>query len=141
MLQTYEKDGISFRYPAQWKLEQEESDNGWTVLLQSTGTAFVTITLDTDMPSLEEVLETALKTLRSDYPTLEAEPCVETVAGQLAMGHTIQFFALDLTTTCYTRCFHCEQGTVLVLCQADDQELEECEPVFRAILASLRVEE
>jgi hypothetical protein len=141
MLQTYEQDGISFRYPANWKLEQEESDNGWTVFLQSAGTSFVTITLDTDMPPLEQVLETALETLRSDYPTLEAEACVETLAGQLALGHNIQFFALDLTTTCYTRCFHCEQGTVLVLCQADDLELEESDPAFQAILASLRVEE
>ena len=34
-----------------------------------------------------------------------------------------------------------DAGTVLVLCQTNDLELEEYEPVLRAICASLRVEE
>jgi hypothetical protein len=141
MIRQFEQDGISFQYPASWKLEQEESATGWTVLMQGPGTAFITVTLDTDMPALEEVLETVLDALRADYPSLEAEPRMEMLAGQMAMGHNLQFFALDLTNTCETRCFHCEQGTVLVLCQAADLELEESEPVFRAIRASLRVDE
>jgi hypothetical protein len=141
MLLPFEQDGVSFRYPAQWKLEQEDNASGWTVLLQSPGTSFVTITLDTETPPLEQVLETALAALQSDYPTLEAEPWVESLAGQPAIGHNMQFFALDLITTCCTRCFHCEEGAVLVLYQADDLELEQTEPVFRAILASLRVDE
>ena len=141
MHREFEHEGISFRYPDSWKVEQEDGENGWTVLVQGPGTAFVTVTLDTDMPALDEVLETVLEALRADYPSLEAEPCVETVAGQMALGHNIEFFALDLTNTCITRCFHCEQGTVLVLCQAADLELEENEPIFRSIRASLRVEE
>lgn len=141
MLQRFERDGITFNYEDSWKLEQEDSPSSWTVLLQGPGTAFITLTLDTDMPTQDEVLQAVLDALKPDYPSLEVEPCVETVAGQLAMGQNIDFFALDLTITCTTRCFYSDRGTVLVLCQAADIDMEEAEPVFKAIRASLRVEE
>jgi hypothetical protein len=137
----YEEDGICFSYPSNWTLEREESESGWTILLQSPGTAFVTITLDSDMPPVEQVAQETLDTLRGDYPDLEAEAVVETLAGQMAIGHDIQFFSLDLTNTCYTRSFYCDMGTVLVLSQTNDLELEEIEPIFRAIWGSLTVED
>jgi hypothetical protein len=141
MARRFERDGVSFEYPESWRLEREDSADGWTVLLQSPGTAFVTITLDASMPEAGEVIETALEALRQDYPSLEAEEHVDTLAGQMAIGHNINFISLDLTNTCWTRCFLCDAGTVLVLCQASDDELERFEPVLRAVCASLRVEE
>ena len=59
----------------------------------------------------------------------------------MAVGHDIQFFSLDLTNTCWTRSIDSAIGTLLVLCQSNDLELEEYEPVLRAICASLTVEE
>jgi len=141
MTAIYEEDGIRFSYPSTWTVEREESESGWTVLLQSPGTAFVTITLASDMPAVEQVSQESLDALREDYPALEAEAVVDKLAGQMAIGHNIQFFALDLTNTCFTRTFYCDQGTVLVLSQTNDLELDEVEPIFRAIWASLTVEE
>jgi hypothetical protein len=141
MSQEYHEDGISFHYPDDWKMEREESEDSWTVLLQSPGTAFMTLTCDSSGASAEEVAEAALETLRADYPGLESQPRVDTLAGQMAIGHDIQFFSLDLTNTCWTRSFYSDAGTVLVLCQTNDLELEEYEPVLRAICASLKVEE
>jgi hypothetical protein len=140
MSRDYQDDGISFRYPDNWKLEREESADGWTVLLQSPGTAFLTLTCDSSGASTEEIAEATLEALRADYPGLEATPQVDTLAGQMAIGHDIQFFSLDLTNTCWTRSIYSDAGTVLVLCQTNDLELEEYEPVLRAICASLRVE-
>ena len=68
-------------------------------------------------------------------------PQVDTLAGQMAVGHDIQFFSLDLTNTCWTRSIDSAAGVVLVLCQTNDLELEQYEPVLRAICASLTVEE
>ncbi len=141
MTATHEEDGIRFQYPADWKMEREESESGWSVLLQSPGTAFVIITLLEDMPPIEQVLQQTLDTLRDDYPALDFEAGIATLAGQMAIGHDIQFFAFDLTNTCFTRCFQSDQGTVLVLAQTSDLELDEVEPIFRAIWASLSVEE
>ncbi|HEY7428158.1 MAG TPA: hypothetical protein VH682_28250 [Gemmataceae bacterium] len=141
MRQQYQAEGISFRYPDDWRLEREESADGWTVLLQSPGTAFLTLTCDRSGASTEEITAAALEALQEDYPALEASPQVDTLAGQMAVGHDIQFFSLDLTNTCWTRSIDSAAGVVLVLCQTNDLELEEYEPVLRAICASLTVEE
>jgi hypothetical protein len=141
MSRTFQEDGVSFTYPDSWRLEREETENGWTATLQSPGTAFLTVTFDGDMPPTEEMAEAALEALRSEYPGLEASPKIDTLAGQMAIGHDIQFFSFDLTNSCWTRSLYADAGTLLVLCQTSDLELEEYEPVLRAICASLAVEE
>jgi hypothetical protein len=84
---------------------------------------------------------TALDALRADYPELEADDCVDTLAGQPAVGHDIRFFSLDLTNHCWTRSFYTAGGTVLVMCQSSDLDSETHEPVLRAICASMEVDE
>jgi hypothetical protein len=140
-VEHFEQSGISFFYPENWRLEREESDTGWTVQVQSPDTAFFLLTLNEDGPSSEEVARTALEALREDYPDLEADECVDSLAGQPAVGYDIRFTSLDLTNTCWTRSFYCADGTVLVLCQLNDLELEQHEPVLRAICASLTLED
>ena len=56
------------------------------------------------------------------------------------VGHLIRFFSLDLTNTCWTRSFYSSEGTVLVLWQVNDLELEQAEPVLRAICSSFQVD-
>jgi hypothetical protein len=136
----FEQDGVGFRYPESWKLERDETETGWTVTVQSPQTAFFMLTFDDDMPAQELMAETALEALRSEYPELEADEAVESVAGQPAVGHDIRFFSLDLTNTCWTRSFYGGSGTLLALWQANDLELEEVEPIFQAIRASLHVD-
>ncbi len=135
----FEEDGIRFQYPENWLLEREENEAGWTVSLQSPGTAFLLLCLRQDLPTPEEMADSALEALREDYPDLEAEDKIDSLAGQLAIGHDIQFFSLDLVNTCWTRSFFSPGGTVLVLCQTSDLELDRHEPVLRAICASLEV--
>ena len=139
MIAEFHDGGISFRYPETWRLEREETDQGWTVSLQSPGTAFMMVCLREDMPSTDHLADAALAALSEDYPELEADECVDSVAGQPAVGHDIQFFSLDLTNTSWTRSFYTSRGTVLVLCQTNDLEMEKNEPVLRAICASLEL--
>jgi hypothetical protein len=140
-MKQFHEDGITFSYPESWRLDREPMDDGWTVLVQSPQTAFVVVSFDPHLPTTEEMAATALEALREDYPELDSEPAVETLAGQMAVGHDVRFFSLDLTNTCWTRSFYSDAGTVLVLCQSNDLELDQNEPVLRAICASMRVEE
>lgn len=141
MSAVFERDGIRFRYPENWQLEPEDSDSGWTVSLYGPGTAIVILSLDESMPEAEAMADAALLALRDDYPDLEADPCMDSVAGQPAYGHDIRFFSLDLTNTCWTRSLYSARGTLLVMWQVNDLELETTEQVLRAICASLEVEE
>ena len=141
MVVQFQDAGIRFQYPENWRLEREDTDAGWTVSVQSPETAFLMLCLREDMPSTDQMTETALEALREEYPDLEADDCVDSLAGQPAIGHDIRFFSLDLTNTCWTRCFYSSNGTVLVLCQFNDLESEKNEPVLRAICASIEVED
>jgi hypothetical protein len=132
--------GIRFRYPEHWTLEREDNDTGWTISVQSPGTAFLMVCLRQDTPASEEVADAALAALRDDYPELEYDECIDSIAGQPAVGHLIRFFSLDLTNTCWTRSFYSVEGTILVLWQVNDLELEQAEPILKAICSSFEVE-
>ncbi len=141
MVVQFDQDGIQFRYPENWRLEREENEEGWTVSLQSPDTAFLMICYRDDQPDPGDVAATALAALKDEYDELEADDCVDSVAGQPAVGHDIRFFSFDLTNTCWTRSFYSAQGTVLVMCQVNDLELEKNEPILRAICKSLELTE
>jgi hypothetical protein len=93
------------------------------------------------MLDAEGMAETALAAMRDDYPDLEAEGRVDSLAGRPAIGYDIRFFSFDLTNTCWIRSFYCSRGTVVVMCQVNDLEVEKNEPVLRAICASLEVDD
>jgi hypothetical protein len=139
-MKDFSEDGLSFSYPDDWKMEREPCAEGWTVSLQSPGTAFAVIRLERDMPDIEEVALTALEALKEDYPSLEAATSIDMLAGEMAKGHDVQFFCLDLLNTCWTRSFYGTAGTVLVMCQVSDIEQDAYEPALRGICASLRSE-
>ena len=138
MPRVFREGSLSFRYPDNWQLEREDNDHGWTVSVYSPGTAFLTLSLDTDYPDTERVADTALEAMRSEYPELEADKRAEPFAGQSAVGHDISFFSLDLTNTCWTRSFDCPDGTALLLCQVSDIDASQ-EPILRAICSSFHV--
>jgi hypothetical protein len=141
MVAEFDDMGIRFKFPENWKLEREDNEAGWTISLQSPDTAFLLLSFREDNPSTNEMAESALLALREEYPDLEADDCIESVAGQPAVGHDIRFFSFDLTNTCWTRSFYSARGTMLVLCQLNDLELEKNEPVLRAICASIEVDD
>src|SRR5580704_11898409 len=138
---VFEEAGIRFQYPENWPLEREPTEEGWTVLVQSPATAFLMMVFREGIPEPAALADAALEALRADYPDLEADPSVDSLAGLPALGHDIRFISLDLTNTCWTRSFHTSAGTVLVLCQCNDLENELHEQVLRAMCASLEVDD
>jgi hypothetical protein len=139
MPKKFHEGSLSLQYPDSWAMERQDSDTGWTVTLQSPGTAFLTLTLDNDYPEADHMADTALEAMRAVYPQLEADESAEQVAGKWAVGHDMTFISFDLTNTCWTRSFDTPDGTALLLCQATDHELPQQEPVLRAICASLHL--
>lgn len=141
MLQTFERDGIAFRYPANWSAETEESDDGgWAVTVSSPDTAFVVVSLRPDARDPADLADQTLAVLKSEYEELDAENRLESVGGQMAIGHDIDFLTLDTSITCRTRCLETPAGPLLVLTQVSEYDGERNDPVLRAIVASLTVE-
>jgi hypothetical protein len=137
---AFDQDGIHFLYPENWALEHAEHEAGWTVAVESPETAFLTVSLREDRPSIEDLADAALATLREDYPNLDVESTAGSFAGQPSVGHDVRFFSLDLTNTCRIRSFRSGAGTVLVLSQVNDLE-ERNALVLEAICKSLTVDD
>jgi hypothetical protein len=133
----FHENGISFRYPENWAIERDEHESGWAVTVQSPDTAFLIVTFDAEAPDVATMSDAAVETLRAEYPGLEAEPKVESIAGQPAVGYDIRFFSFDLTNSAGIRAFPAEEGTVLVHWQLTDLEQDRNEPVLKAICASI----
>jgi hypothetical protein len=140
VVKQFKQDGVVFQYPSDWRLEREETESGWTATVQSPQTAFLVVSVNSDGPPPKQTAQTALEALRSEFPDLDAEPRVDTLAGRTAIGHDVNFFSLDLSNTAWTRSRSIADGTLLVWWQANDLDLPELGPVLNAILASLRVE-
>jgi hypothetical protein len=142
MIRTFERDGIRFQYPANWVLETEEdADGGWSVTVQSPETAFLLMSLRPDADNAAELADQTLEALKAEYKELDEVNAVGTFAGQLAIGHDIDFLTLDTPVTCWTRCAQTVAGPLLVMCQVSEYEREHHEPVLRAICASTTIED
>jgi len=135
----FDENGIRFQYPENWEMDRQETDGGWTVSVQSPGTAFFMVSFDGDMPEPQAMADTAQEALRSEYPALESEEASERLAGRAAVGHNVRFFSLDLTNTVWLRSFSCDEGTVLVMWETNDLELDRIGPVLEAMCVSLQV--
>jgi hypothetical protein len=141
MSKEFRQNGIRFQYPENWKLEHDEIEGGWAVSVQSPDTAFWMLSVRQDEPEPEELVRHALNDLRESYPDLEAEASHSTLAHNTAEGYDVRFFSFDLTNTCWMRSFRSGLGTILVMYQFTDLEMDKQAPVLQAISASLRVEE
>jgi hypothetical protein len=108
-----------------------------SVSVYSPGGAFWTVALHARSTDPEELVATVLKAVKQEYEEFESEPVQEEVAGKLLAGYDLNFYCLDLTNSALIRGFRTDAASCVILCQAEDREFREVEPVFRAITASL----
>jgi hypothetical protein len=137
MVGTYDDYGVRFRYPEGWEVEVTDEGPVTTVALHSAnGPAFTLVTLDDSLPDPETVADQALEVMREEYPELDAFPASETIGGHAAVGHDVEFFALDVTNTCAIRCFRTDRRTVLLFGQWSDLEGDEATDVLVSVRRS-----
>jgi hypothetical protein len=143
MFNEFERSGVSLRYPANWRLEADGSDDpdAWTISIHSPETAFLLVSLRPDASDPAQLADQALGALREEYEELDAENRVETLAGQAAIGHDIDFLTVDTATSCRTRCLQTASGPLLLMSQTSEYDRDRHEPVLLAIMASVQVED
>jgi hypothetical protein len=142
MISEFNQSGVSFRYPANWRLESENSgETEWTVSVHSPGTAFFLISLRSDARDPADLADQTLEALKTEYKELDAENRVETIAGHLTIGHDIDFLTVDTAISCRTRCLETSSGPLLVMCQTSEFDRARNDPVLQAIVASLHVDD
>lgn len=134
----FAKLGISFQYPDNWTLDEEDALAGrQSVTVYSPGGAFWSVAVHPRSADPARLAQGAFDAMRQEYEELDAEESREVIAGHQTVGYDLNFFALDLTNTAQVRCLQTDRATYSIFCQAEDREFAEIERVFQAITASL----
>ncbi len=135
---TFDNLGITFQYPDNWQLDDEEIRAGQSAItVYSPGGAFWTVAMHPASAEPARMAQTALDAMRKEYEGLEAEPVNETVAGHELIGFNLNFFYLDLTSTAGIRSLRVAGTTYTIFFQAEDREYGEIGRVFDAMTLSL----
>ena len=135
---VYEKTGLCFQYPDNWSLDEEEADRGQQAIsVFSPGGAFWTVIKYPPSADPKTLTVAAMRAIEEEYDDFEAEPAAETIAGQELTGFDLNFYCLDLTNTALIRGFRTNEETCVIVCQAEDRDFRDMEPVFRAMTTSL----
>jgi hypothetical protein len=139
MAATFENLGISFQYPENWQLDEDEIRAGQSaVTVYSPGGAFWSVALHTaSTAGPAKMAEAALDTMRKEYDDLDAEPVRETIAGHDLVGFDLNFFCLDLTNTACIRALRADHTTYTIFFQAEDREYSDISTVFAAMTLTL----
>lgn len=139
MPSVFDNNVVRFQYPENWQIDRQDSDEGWTVSLQSPGTAFLLVSCYTERPEVKEVLQASLVAMQQDYPELESEEATERLAGHASKGYDITFFSLDTLNSCKLRCFRTSSATFLLLSQSSTFDSETNIAVIDAIRSTLEL--
>jgi len=138
MIGVFDNYGVRFSYPSDWDLKHDhEGPRTNVVLTAPDGLTFAMMTIDETCPPPDEEAESALETMRTLYPDLEAEPASETIDGHPSVGHDLEFVTLDIPSACAIRCFRTERRTVLVFGQWADLGGDEPSEQLEGIRASI----
>lgn len=134
---TYQSHGISFRYPGDWELDEEKSEEQLAITVTSPMTAFWTLSLFPDCPEPEELIETVLDAFHDEYPEMDEYPSKARVGRRRTISRDIDFVCLDALNLARIRAFRAPGFTALVLFQLTEAEEGETGPVLEMITRSL----
>lgn len=139
--EIYAGPGFQFRYPAGWIVEEERTEDQFTVSVfpdEEEGTTTWSVTLLFDRPAPKAALQAALSAFEEAYQDLDSYPAQEPISGRKTVGLDLEFICFELTNTAGIRVARTKSFTVLVLFQATDADLLEVRDQFRMLTGSLQ---
>jgi hypothetical protein len=137
MTATYRNFGIEFLYPENWSVTDEQA-SGWPrcVVLQSPEGSIFVLQAHPSTPPLELANE-VLKTMREEYPSLEAEPAIEQIEDVDLIGYDLNFYCLDLVVSARVRAAPVGECTYVWFFQGESRDFDRSAPVCLAIETGL----
>ncbi|MCA9236651.1 MAG: hypothetical protein KDA44_14345 [Planctomycetales bacterium] len=132
-----ELPGVRFEYPENWALEDIAPGPLAQATVMAPGTGMWQLCQHPADADAEALFDEAIATLRKEYREIEVLPAVESIDDRELDGYDVNFFYLDLVVAVWLRAIRTPQGLYMIMCQAEDRELQQVGPVFRAMIASL----
>ena len=135
----FDRLGITFLYPENWRLDEEEALQGHqsVTVYSPSGGAFWSVAIHPPSEDPAKLAAAALKVMQQEYEDLDSEAASETLGDREMVGYDMNFFCLDLTNSAVVRSLRTRQATYTIFYQAEDREFDQVQPVFQAITVSL----
>lgn len=138
MNQLYRSNGVRFRYPDDWELNEEQSiENEVSITVSSSETSFWSLTLFLDGELPEVLVESAIEAFREEYEELDIYTAEADYCHRTNIARDVEFVCFELMNSAFLRAFRSGSFSVLILYQGNDQELEETKSILEEISASL----
>ena len=139
MTAVYDKLGLNFMYPENWKLTDSADDSiPHEITVDSPdGAAMWSVHVYPDGTQPDRLLEQTWETLRETYPDLELSDLEASSNEQSIDGQEALFYCLDFLIRVRLQVFEKDQRRVLAWYQAEDREFEKMDLVFQAMTTSL----
>jgi len=135
---TYDRVGLRFLYPDNWKLMEADHDSQpETVSLQSPGGGFWSLMVYRGRLDALELTRKLVEAMSVEYEALESSACEERLGAYDAEGFDMGFHCLDFLVAARTLAIRHDNDVLLLLWQAEDREFDTLLPVFRAMTTSL----
>jgi len=139
MTATYEKRGIKFLYPENWKLiDEADNELPCSISLETPdGGAFWSVHLHPATADADEILKDTLAPLQETYADLEIATIDRDFEQFPGTALEAMFYCLDFLVQARLQVVETKQFLILFWYQAEDREFEKQALVFRAISTSL----
>jgi hypothetical protein len=133
--------GISFQYPENWTLEEEEMEDlpeeHHVVTVYSPGGAFWEVTIHPRSSNPKKMASAVAKAMKEEYEGVEVEDAADSLLDHDLIGYDFSFIYLDLINTAQIRGLQDTKCTYTIFCQGEDREFQAIHPVFQAMTVSL----
>ena len=135
MPSTFDDFGVHFLYPDNWQIQARDADDECeSVTLEMPNGGFFSVTKYRHSPAIQDVLEGIASAMKSEYPEAEIEETEDDDADIMEM----RFYYLDLLIIARVTAMVLAKQTVVVQIQAESRAFDAGEPVFNAMLKSIR---
>lgn len=139
MTAVYDKLGLKFLYPENWKLIDESDSEMPHVITLETPDGSCTWAVHAYRPDADRdlILRETLATLGETYEDLEITPLEGEIGGVAANGVEAMFYCLDFLIRARLQIVLADEFLLFFWAQAEDREFDKYEAVFRAMATSL----
>ena len=135
----FERLGVTFQYPENWRLDEEEAvaGNHSVSVYTPDGGGFWTVSIHPRTADPAKLSRAAVKAMKEEYDSLEAIAVEETLFDCELVGYDLNFNCFDLLSSAVVRSFRTARATLIIFYQAEDRQFDDLVPVFQAITRSL----
>ena len=139
MTAVYDKLGLNFMYPENWRLiDDSDSETPHVITLETPdGSCTWSVHVYAAGAKRDEILKSTLASLQESYEDLEITPATADYGGIQGSGVETMFYCLDFLIRAELQIVETTKHLFLFWTQAEDRIYDEQGLVFKAITVSL----